>query len=328
MTFNEIIDLVYQKLGDPARKDRTSVYINKLINDAQRNLAMELRFFKKSTVLTSVANQQEYLVGGGDVSLTTPSSAPDGVEGVGAGSLMTGTYKYKICWYAEEFEIVSALNTTELEVVITGDNRLAELYDFPTRSESIVSHCDIYRTEVNGSVYKYLIRRTYSATTGYTSGAPYLDTAGDVTLGDEHPGAGTYFGDLIDVISAWYDDEYEIKTRLPYPLPDDIYSSGNPYSFYVYNDYLGLVPKPSESGKNIDVYYTAIPPLLTLNDIPKVPEAFRILLAYYALWQAFEDDGDFNRAKFYMAMFEEGKNKFRASLGSSDGPTQIENWLF
>jgi len=89
-----------------------------------------------------------------------------------------------------------------------------------------------------------------------------------------------------------------------------------PFFYVRYRHYVELVPTPNEDGYIIEVYYIAIPALLSLDtDVPVLPETWHRGIVLRARWHYFMDRGDSAQATEALNLF---------SVWVSDKPSEIE----
>lgn len=89
-----------------------------------------------------------------------------------------------------------------------------------------------------------------------------------------------------------------------------------PHKYVRYRNYVELVPVPDADGYVIEVWYIAIPQLLSLDtDVPVLPETWHRGIVLRARWHYFVDRGDSAQATEALNLF---------TVWVSDKPSEIE----
>jgi hypothetical protein len=322
MNFGEMIDIVYEKLLDPAKRDHSLVYVKRLLNEAQRTLAHETGFYKKSATIPSVADQQTYDI------LSQFTSAPD-ASGTTTAAVITGgnldasaTYYYRFAFYSSYFNFESPASTDTVGGTTDGTKKTLSISSIPTDSNAMITHIRIYRTEGGGAAtgpFNYVAAVTNGTTT-------YDDGLADASLGDD-VGALDKESDFISDLAVWYDTDYKLD-RMTYPVPEDTDVVGTPTRYFIFNNELGLDVIPNQSSKNILLYYVARPPKLYNDaDYPKLPRPYRFMLIYFTLWQIFEEKGVLDKAEYHRGLYERSLYGLSGNTERRDTPTQVKNYL-
>lgn len=324
MNFVQILDVVRMKLGDPAKLRHQIEYLKFLVNQGQREICAETGIYKSSYTDKSVAGQKEYALR----YLAPPATSPMLVA-IAAGNLdINSSYYYKFTFYSSQLQTESTA-VQSVQLLTTVVNRQAYLANanVPKSNDSRVDKVRVYRTEGNGSVFRYLTEFANPTV------VDFYDYAADTTLGSAYESVSSKMNRMVnEVISVWWDtlttNLYQIRNRVPYPQPSNSNDTGDPVRFYVYGDVIGFDPTPEASNVQFKIYFYGEPPkLIDDGDEPILPEAYKILLVYYALWHLLEEEGKTDQAEHYRMLVEKGKADIRGWDNTRGGPTRVQQWL-
>lgn len=92
------------------------------------------------------------------------------------------------------------------------------------------------------------------------------------------------------------------------------FPSGTPRRFFVWGSQIHLVPIPSTGETDeLTIYYYGSPTLLTNDgDEPQFDERFHLILAEYAIWQAWKREEEYAKAQEAMERFDQGVERMAA----------------
>ena len=119
-----------------------------------------------------------------DQPLSLPGTTTPALAGLGAGNLSNGVYKYKVTFVTADGETIAGAESAGVTVVDNATDGQISLTAVPVSTHKGVTARKLYRTEVDGTVFKLLDTIADNTTTTYT------DNTADGSLGANEPSSG------------------------------------------------------------------------------------------------------------------------------------------